>query len=43
MQGQNYFAEANWHVLIFLHPKFAVQCSGGIGVERDSTVSILQR
>jgi hypothetical protein len=24
MLGQNHFAEPNWHVLIFLHPKVVI-------------------
>jgi hypothetical protein len=30
MLGQNHFAEPNWLILTFLHPKFAVQCTGGV-------------
>jgi hypothetical protein len=30
--GQNHFAKPNWHVLTFLHPKFAVQCTGGVAL-----------
>jgi hypothetical protein len=29
MLAKNHFAQLNWHVLTFLDPKFAVQCSGG--------------
>jgi hypothetical protein len=32
MLGQNHFAEPNWHVLTFLHPKFAIHCTGGVAL-----------
>jgi hypothetical protein len=32
MLDQNNFAEPNWHVLTFLHPKFAVLCTGGVAL-----------
>ncbi len=28
--GQYHFAEPNWHVLTFVHPKFAVPCTSGV-------------
>jgi hypothetical protein len=31
--GQNHFAESNRHVLTFLHPKFTVQCTGGVALQ----------
>ncbi len=30
--GTNHFAEPNQHALIFLHPKFAVQCTSGVAL-----------
>jgi len=32
MLGQNHFAEPNANVLTFLHPKFAVHCTGGVAL-----------
>jgi hypothetical protein len=29
---QNHVAEPNWLVLTFLHPKFVVQCNGGVAL-----------
>jgi hypothetical protein len=30
--GAIHFAEPNQHALIFLHPKFAVQCTSGVAL-----------
>jgi hypothetical protein len=30
--NQVHFAEANQHALTFLHPKFVVQCTGGVAL-----------
>jgi hypothetical protein len=30
VMGQYHFAEPNWHVLTFLHPKFAVPWTSGV-------------
>jgi hypothetical protein len=30
--GQVHFAEPNQHALTFLHPKFVVQCTGGVAL-----------
>jgi hypothetical protein len=30
--GTIHFAEPNQHALIFLHPKFAVQCTSGVAL-----------
>jgi hypothetical protein len=32
MLGQNNFAELNWHVFTFLHPKLIVQCTDGVAL-----------
>jgi hypothetical protein len=32
MLRQNQFAESNWHVLTFLHPKFDVEFKGGVAL-----------
>jgi hypothetical protein len=39
MLGQNHFVEPNWPVLTFVHPEFAVKCTGGVALNtRDQDI-----